>query len=95
MEGGLSGTQNINLQVTTGIMGEAWASSSSQVYYKNYVAYDATATDLTLPAGIYVSAGVYCCSGGSSITLRWMRVRMYPPSGIMPVTTFGNVVTVT
>ena len=95
MESGMSGTQNINLQVTTGIMGEAWASSSSQVYYKNYVAYDATATDLTLPTGIYVSAGVYCCSSGSSITLRWMRVRMYPPSGIMPVTTFGNVVTVT
>lgn len=91
LENGMSGTQNINLQVLVpGIDGQAWTSSSTQYYYKNYGVSAASSTDYALPSTIYISAGVYCCSGSNLLTIQWLRVRAYPPNGVMPSVTFGT-----
>jgi len=89
MSVGLNATNNPNLQVSTGIMGGVWVSSSLQVWYKNYVATPGNQTVYTLPSTIYPSIGIYCCSGSTSITFQWLRTRAYPPNGVMPSVSFG------
>ncbi|MCL4374116.1 MAG: hypothetical protein M1360_03985 [Candidatus Marsarchaeota archaeon] len=92
LSGGMSGTQNINLQIAVpGENGQTWTAQNSQTYYKGYLASTASSTDLSFPGSIYVSAGVYCCSGGDTITYDWLRVREYPPNGMMPGTSFGSI----
>ncbi|MGC8687498.1 MAG: hypothetical protein ACP5RM_02240 [Candidatus Micrarchaeia archaeon] len=93
MQNGMSGTQNINLQIAApGVDSQTWLSSSSQIYYKNYVAYPATSTDINMPSTVYLSAGVYCCSGGDTITFYWIRARDYPPNGVMPSYSLGSLI---
>jgi hypothetical protein len=75
---------NPDLQISTGIMGGAWLSSTSQTWYKNYIPTFGTQTQLTLPSAIYLSFGIYYSSPSSSITFQWLRVRAYPPNGVMP-----------
>ncbi|MCL4376108.1 DUF2341 domain-containing protein, partial [Candidatus Parvarchaeota archaeon] len=91
MQNGMTGNNNPNLQVSTGINGGAWLSSSSQVWYKNYVAYAGSQTAYSLPSTIYPSIGIYYSSPSSSITFQWVRLRAYPPNGVMPSVTFGPV----
>jgi len=91
MSGGMNGNNNPNLQISTGIMGGAWFSSSSQVWYKNYVATSGSQTAYALPSTVYSSIGIYCCSPSTSITFQWLRTRAYPPNGVMPSVSFGAV----
>ena len=91
MSGGMSGNNNPNLQISTGIMGGVWTSSSSQTWYKNYVATTGTQSAYTLPSVVYPSIGIYYSSPSTSITYQWVRVRAYPPNGVMPSTSFGSV----
>ncbi|MCL4399475.1 hypothetical protein M1293_03165, partial [Candidatus Parvarchaeota archaeon] len=92
LQNGMSGTQNINLQIEVpGVDGEAWVSSSLQYYYKDYNQFSASSSDLSLPSTIYISAGVYCCSSSNTITFQWLRTRAYPPNGVMPSVSFGSV----
>ena len=91
LQNGMSGTQNINLQIEVpGVDGEAWVSSSLQYYYKDYNQFSASSSDLSLPSTIYISAGVYCCSSSNTITFQWLRTRAYPPNGVMPSVTVGS-----
>ena len=84
MSGGFAGPSNPNLQMTTGVMGQAWTSSSSQTYYKNYVGTSGSATTYSEPNPMYLSLGMYSDSPSSSMTVQWIRTRTYPPSGVMP-----------
>jgi hypothetical protein len=91
MSGGMTNSNNPNLQVSTGIDGGAWISSSSQVWYKNYVATSGSQTAYALPSIIYPSIGIYYSSSSTSITYQWVRTRAYPPNGVMPSVNFGLV----
>ena len=91
MQDSFNGVQNPNLQISTGIMGGTWLSSSSQIWYKNYVATPGTQTALSLPSTIYPSIGIYSDSASTSITFQWIRTRAYPPNGVMPSVTFSSV----
>ncbi|MGC8586633.1 MAG: hypothetical protein ACP5K5_03790 [Candidatus Micrarchaeia archaeon] len=92
LSGGMSATQNINLQVAVpGVNGQAWTAQNAQQYYKGYSTSYASSTDLSLPSSVYISAGVYCCSSGDTITYYWLRVRAYPPNGVMPSVSFGSI----
>ncbi len=91
MEGGFSAPQNPNLQIGTGVMSMAWASSSSQIYYKNYGSGTAgSQTILGFPSTMYLSLGEYYDSPSSSISVQWIRTRAYPPGGVMPAVSFGS-----
>jgi len=91
MSGGMNGNNNPNLQISTGIMGGVWLSSSSQVWYKNYVATSGSQTAYTLPSTVYPSIGIYYSSASTSITFQWVRTRAYPPNGVMPSVSFGQI----
>ena len=85
MDGGFGGPYDIpNLQITTGIMGQAWIATGSEAYYKNYAVWTSSDSSLTWPSTQYVSIGMYDYSPGSSITYQWIRTRAYPPGGVMP-----------
>ena len=91
MSGGGSLYFNPNLQISTGIMGGAWTSSSSQMWYENYVATPGSLNNHPLPSTIYPSIGLYLDSRDASISFQWVRTRNYPPNGIMPSVSFGSV----
>ena len=91
MSGGLSNYNIPNLQLSTGIDGGAWLSSSSQIWYKDYIATTGSQT-LTLPSTIYPSIGIWWESTSTSIKYQWLRTRSYPPNGVMPSSSFGGVV---
>ena len=90
MQNGFSQSDNPNLQIATGIMGVSWTGSSSQYYYKNYVRTSGTANYQALPGSEYYSLGMYFQSGSSSLSLQWARLRITPPSGVMPSSSFGS-----
>ena len=92
MSGGMSGTQNINLQIVVpGVNGQTWTSSSAQYYYKNYESFNASSGDLALPSSVFISTGVYASSTSNTMTVQWMRVRAYPPNDVMPSINIGQV----
>ena len=92
LQNGMGGTQNINLQIIVpGVNGQAWSSDNSQTYYKDYVPYSASSSDISLPSKVFISVGVYCCSGSDAIEYYWLRTRAYPPNGIMPSVSFGAI----
>jgi len=84
--GATNNSDNPNLQISTGIMGGAWLSSSSQVWYENYVATYGSQTAYALPSTVYPTIGLYFQAyGPSSISFQWVRLRAYPPNGVMPI----------
>ncbi len=92
MDGGFPGPYDIpNLQITTGIMGQAWIATGSEAYYKNYAVWTSSDSSLTWPSTQYVSIGIYFSSPDSSITYQWIRTRTYPPGGVMPTTSLGAI----
>ena len=77
---------------TTGVIGLAWAATGNEYEYQNYsVLQHSTNSSISLPSKVYASFGSYCCNV-NYLTLQWVRIRAYPPSGIMPSVTFGSVV---
>lgn len=72
-----------------------WGGTGNEIAESNYGG-AISSTDSTFPvgSGYYVGLTSYNHGTSPSATYTWLRVRMYPPGGIMPVTTFGNVVTV-
>ncbi len=76
---------------TTGVIGLAWVATGDEYEYQNYsVLQHSTNSSISLTSKVYASFGSYCCDP-NYITLQWVRVRAYPPSGIMPPVTFGSV----
>ncbi len=75
-----------------GLIGGAWTSSSSQVWYNNYVPTAGSATSGPLPSSLYFSVGLYDPTAGASVQyVQWIRVRAYPPNGQIPSYSFGSV----
>ena len=55
--------------------------------YSNYIAYSATSN--VAPIGnYYIAIGSGAASG---LKVQWLRVRAYPPNGVMPSVSFGSV----
>jgi hypothetical protein len=76
---------------TTGVIGLAWVATGDEYEYQNYsVLQHSTNSSISLTSKVYASFGSYCCDP-NYITLQWVRVRAYPPSGIMPSVTFGSI----
>jgi hypothetical protein len=90
MSGGFTQSDIPNLQIGTGIMGVSWAGSSSQYYNKNYFFTSGTSSYLTLPSSEYYSIGMYWDSPSSSVSFQWVRLRLLPPSNVMPTVSLGN-----
>lgn len=93
IDSGVSGTSSPVLSLSTGIMGGAWLTSSSQLWYENYATYTGSATTYTIPGTEYVGFGLINASSASaSLSLQWARIRAYPPNGVAPSTSFGSMV---
>ena len=46
---------------------------------------------ITIPSSIYLSIGMGNNCAGSDLVYYWLRVRAYPPNGVMPSVSFGSV----
>ena len=74
------------------ILSENWQSSSQQIYGSNYIFTTESYNTYTLPSSVYYGFGsVYTSQSGGAISVRWARVRAYPPNGVMPSVSFGSV----
>ena len=73
----------------------ALSSSNGVTTFVNYgsVSSASSTTSDNPSAPLYVNLGVYNTGGGTSFNLQytWLRIRAYPPSGVMPSVTFGAV----
>ena len=66
-----------------------WASTDTATEYTNYAnSLQASTTYAPTIANSYIGLGAW---GAGSITFTWVRVRAYPPNGVMPSVTFGSV----
>ena len=66
------------------IVSESWQSSSLQIYGSNYTYTTKSFTIYSLPSLVYYGFGCVDPSYNGTITVQWVRVRAYPPNGIMP-----------
>jgi hypothetical protein len=66
------------------IVSESWQSSSQQIYGDNYVYTTESYTTYSLPSLVYYGFGSVAVSNNGYISVRWFRVRAYPPNGVMP-----------
>jgi len=84
-----SGTYTISSTTTTSTgIWSLWATSSTAYGSINYGS-PLTVTSNIPPAGsYYIMAGA--SSGASTVVYRWVRVRAYPPNGVMPSVSFGG-----
>jgi len=66
------------------ILSEGWQSSSLQIYGSNYTYTSKGFTTYSLPSSVYYGFGSVATSNMGIITVQWIRVRAYPPNGVMP-----------
>ncbi len=76
---------------TVGVMGLAQISSSSVLVYRNFTGTSLSYSSSGLPPLEHISFGLYYSSPSTSLTLRWVRVRAYPPNGVMPTVLFEGI----
>ncbi len=73
----------------------ALSSSNGVTTFVNYgsVSPASSTTSDNPSAPLYVNLGVYNTGGGAPFNLQytWLRIRAYPPSGVMPSVSFGSV----
>ena len=81
---------SITAPPSTSVWGIYWPSTSSASFYNNY-ALLGTATG-SLPTTALPIEGQMQCAAGQAITgpFYWLRIRAYPPSGVMPSISFGG-----
>ena len=81
---------SITAPPSTSVWGIYWPSTSSASFYNNY-ALLGTATG-SLPTTALPIEGQMQCAAGQAITgpFYWLRIRAYPPSGVMPSVSFGG-----
>ncbi len=78
-----------------GIFSFAWLGSGSQWYAYNYQTGTSSNSNVTAPSysNFYGFLGIF--DGGDPDTnnpeFQWLRIRAYPPAGVMPSVTFGTV----
>ena len=73
----------------------AYISTSSSAYYSNYVQQGTTITTPTVSTPLYpaifeAGSGAVAYTFSQSASLSWLRIRAYPPSGIMPTVGLGQ-----
>ena len=91
--GGFPGGSNIpTLQLTTGIMGEAWTATGTERWYRNYAETDGSDSSVSLPVDVYPTIAIAYQAPSSSISVQWARLRIYPPNDVMPSAAYGNLV---
>ena len=71
------------------IFGIYWKATDTATEYTNYESpLLASTTDAPTITNSYIGLGA---CGANSITFNWLRLRAYPPNGVMPSVTFGSV----
>ncbi|MEM0142808.1 MAG: DUF2341 domain-containing protein [Candidatus Parvarchaeum sp.] len=91
LNGAYTYLQSISSNSNLNIYSIAITSSAVSTWY-NYGG--ATSTTSNVPtAPLYVSLSVTSIGGGAAVNMfyQWVRVRAYPPNGVMPSVTFGSV----
>ena len=77
----------------TGIQGTAWTATGSEYEYLNY-AQIGSATDTSVSiSNQYASLGTGASGTTNTWHFYWIRLRTYPPNGVMPATTFNTIQT--
>jgi len=77
---------------TNNILSTYAGSSSSSSFDENYGPFDSIGAGLNAQNPVMFLSfftGVKCCNSGT-ITVQWVRIRAYPPNGVMPTTSFGG-----
>lgn len=91
------GTDNPNTfsSISNALLSLNFSSTSSEVLYSNYT--EEVSASLSVSSSNITALGVSYDSGmgGNSFSFYWIRVRPYPPNGVMPSVTFGNVQSIT
>ncbi len=74
------------------IYGVSLSSNAGITTYVNYGDLSSTTSE-NPSAPLYINLGVVSTGDGSSFNLQytWIRIRAYPPNGVMPSVTFGSV----
>ena len=74
-----------------GILG-VYYTGSTNYFYEGYTQIFSSSTD-TPTGSVYASLGIWAESSSSTFNTytTWIRVRAYPPNGVMPSVTFGSV----
>ena len=83
-----SGISNSN------IFGALWQSTGNEYIYQNYIqkySYGNSYYSIT-PSYIATQFNTYTYSGTITGTLNFIRLREYPPNGVMPSASFGSIV---
>ncbi len=86
MTGGTQG--NVNPSGLNHIFSTYWPSSSSSSFDYDYGTMETLTTGL--PSSQYPIGGITWSSNGGTINIHWVRIRVYPPDGVMPSVSFSG-----
>ncbi len=76
----------------SGIASIYWIGNGDEGVGWNYHFVTSTySISITIPPSVYLSIGMGNYCGGSNLVYYWLRVRAYPPNGVMPSVSFGSV----
>ena len=85
--GSAAGTTHL---LAVGVEGIAWPATGTVTTYDAYAANTFSTSTETLSGTVYPCYGGATVSSASSIAYQWGRARLYPPNGVMPVTSIGS-----
>ncbi len=91
---GFTATPSVSTSLQ-GIFSFAWLATGSQWYAYNYQTATSSDTTASIASSLYGFFGVgtvgYRSGSTNSQSIYWLRIRAYPPNGVMPSITFGSV----
>ena len=88
--GALTIASSLTDATSNSIVGFSWSATGTQDVYDGYSDI-ASESDPSIAISNYYPYIGLTSNGGGSAVVRWARVRKYPPSGIMPSSTYGTV----
>lgn len=68
-----------------------WNDGTTSHYYMNQVLEATTYPQMSTSNNVQFQNGASSSGGGSTLSVTWVRVRLSPPSGVMPTVTFGGI----
>ena len=90
--GGYVGLGNpFDISSGSGVASIYWIGQGDEGIGWNYNFVSSTDTSMTWNSNLFASIQTGQCSPGADMNYYWFRIRTYPPNGVMPSISFGNV----
>lgn len=92
ISGGYSNLGNpFDISIGNGVASIYWIGNGKEGVGWNYDFVSSTNTNLVWNNTLYASIQDGQCSPGANIEYYWFRIRSYPPNGLMPSVTYGQI----